>query len=135
MRLSRRVEALGSISDAELSKQLRRHHLLVMPSSYEGFGIAYLEAMGFGLPVIGTQHGGAREIISSGENGYLIAPEDSDSLTTHIRALHQDRHRLLAMSLAARLRYQAHPTWEQSGERIRSFITGLTHLKGRDQAS
>ncbi|MGD2158677.1 MAG: glycosyltransferase family 4 protein [Anaerolineales bacterium] len=132
MGLGGRVEALGSISDGELSNQLQQHQLLVMPSSYEGFGIAYLEAMGFGLPVIGTQRGGASEIITSGENGYLIAPQDSEALTAHLQELHQDPQRLLTMSLAARQRYQAHPTWKQSGERIRSFLKGLAQSKKKD---
>ena len=44
---------------------------MVVPSSYEGYGIVYREGMAFGLPAIGTTSGGASEIITDGENGYL----------------------------------------------------------------
>jgi glycosyltransferase involved in cell wall biosynthesis len=93
-----------------------------VPSSYEGFGIAYLEGMAFGLPAIATTAGAAGEIVTHGKDGYLISPGDSHALAEHLLQLAMDRQLLLAMSLAARERFLAHPTWEQSGETIREFL-------------
>ena len=120
--LSDRVKFLGALADTELARRLEKAHLLAVPSSYEGFGIAYLEGMGFGLPAIGTTAGSAGEMITHGVDGYLIEPEDAQALAGHLNELWQDRRKLTQMSLAARRRYSAHPTWEQSGAQMRAFL-------------
>jgi glycosyltransferase involved in cell wall biosynthesis len=53
-----RVRLLGACPNAEVSTHLMQHQVLAVPSLYEAFGIAYLEAMGFGLPVIASSSGG-----------------------------------------------------------------------------
>lgn len=53
-RMGNRVAILGALSDSELTGQLKSAHVLAVPSSYEGFGIVYLESRGFGLPAIGS---------------------------------------------------------------------------------
>ena len=50
-----RVRLLGACPNAEVATHLMHHQVLAVPSLYEAFGIAYLEAMGFGLPVIAFQ--------------------------------------------------------------------------------
>ncbi len=112
----------GSLSDADLAAEFARSQVLVVPSSYEGFGIVYLEGMGFGLPAIATTAGAAGELITHGENGYLVPPGDATALADCIRLLLQDRERLAAMSLAARQRFACQPGWQASGEKIREFL-------------
>ena len=63
---------------------MTQHQVLAVPSLYEAFGIAYLEAMGFGLPVIASSAGGAHELITQGEHGFLVAPGDAATLAQHI---------------------------------------------------
>jgi glycosyltransferase involved in cell wall biosynthesis len=120
--LSEQVTLAGSLSDAELADRLAHSHLLVVPSSYEGFGIVYLEGMGFGLPAIASTAGAAAEIITPGETGFLIAPDNAVALAQHIHELSQNRALLVQMSLAARQRYEAQPTWAESAERIHQFL-------------
>ena len=72
-----------------------------MPSSYEGFGIVYLEGMQFGLPAIAGTAGAAKEIITHGHNGFLVPPGNPEALAHHIELLIRDRELLLKMSLAA----------------------------------
>jgi glycosyltransferase involved in cell wall biosynthesis len=116
------VDFLGSLPDSELSCHLSMSHLLVVPSSYEGFGIVYLEAMGFGLPVIGSTSGGAKEIITHGVDGYLVPPGDPQTLSAHINSLIENRIQLCAMSLAALDRFYRHPTWSDTGRLIYQFL-------------
>lgn len=123
--LAKHVHFCGALSDLELTNCLRASHLLVMPSSYEGYGIAYSEAMSFGLPAIGTTAGAAWEIITHGYNGFLITPGDVTALRGHLAELAQNRQRLVEMSVAARARYQSLPTWDESLERIRAFLAEL----------
>ena len=120
--LESRVSFCGPLDDQSLSARLRNSHLLVVPSSYEGFGIVYLEGMGFGLPPIAACGGGAAEIIRQGENGYLNEPGDWRTLAHQLEGLAVDRQLLARLSTAARRSFAAHPTWEQSGGRVRDFL-------------
>ncbi len=120
--LAASVSLRGPLAGAELAAEFARAHVLAVPSTYEGFGIVYLEGMGFGLPAIATTAGAAGEIITHGENGWLIPPGDAWALADGIRLLTQDRERLSAMSLAARQRSDRHPSWQASAEKIRGFV-------------
>ena len=120
--LNTRVTFHLSLNNEPLIEKLRNAHLLVVPSSYEGFGIVYLEGMCFGLPAIGTTAGAASEIITHGQDGFLIEPDDVESLANHISELAADRDLLLRLSLNAVNRYKSQPKWEQTAEKIREFI-------------
>lgn len=115
----------GAVPNNEVSGYLAAHDILVVPSRYEALGIAYLEAMGCGLPVIATAAGGAHEIVSHGEVGFLTSPGDADMLAQYLCQINEDRGRLLQMSLAAYKRIGAHPTWDESFSRIREFLQTL----------
>ncbi len=114
-----RVRWLGEQPDAQVIEALQKSHLLVVPSSHEGFGIAYLDAMGCGVVPIGTSSGGASAIIDHAENGFLISPGDVDSLSGQIELLANDRERLSRMALKAYRRYKQQPTWEE--------VTGIVY--------
>jgi glycosyltransferase involved in cell wall biosynthesis len=131
--LSAQVTFHGALDDDALEQLLRSSHLLAVPSSYEGFGIVYLEGMGFGLPAIATTSGAASEIITHGEDGFVIAPGDSRALADHIRCLSADRQWLTEISLAARRRYLAQPTWADSTHAIRQFLLAQTSSGGQEK--
>ncbi|CAG0936160.1 Phosphatidyl-myo-inositol mannosyltransferase [Thermoflexales bacterium] len=116
------VTLTGAISDAELAAILAHSQVLVVPSDYEGFGIVYLEGMGFGLPAIGTTSGAAKEIITDGLNGYLIPPNDPVVLAKCLATLVSDRDKLAHLSLAAHERFLAQPSWNDSLARIRQVL-------------
>ncbi len=120
--LDSKVRFLGSLPDAGLARLLRKSDILAMPFSYEGFGIVYLEGMAQGLPALACRSGGAGEIVVDGENGYLFEPENVTGLIGVLRRLIRDRGELARLSLAARRRFEAFPTWEQTAAKIRSFL-------------
>jgi glycosyltransferase involved in cell wall biosynthesis len=121
-----RVQLLGSLGMRELADCLRSHHVLAVPSTYEGYGIVYLEGMGFGLPAVATTAGAAGEIITHGVDGFLVPPGDAPALVQCLSRLAQDRPLRATMSLAARQRYLAQPTWEQTAGQIRAFLLAQT---------
>jgi glycosyltransferase involved in cell wall biosynthesis len=123
--LSPAIRFHGSLEDEELSGLLKAAHVMVVPSSYEGFGIVYLEGLGFGLPAIGSKRGSASEIITSCESGFLIDPEDSEGLSRILKNLQEDRLYLGKISLEAYQRYHRFPGWEQSMAGIHAFLQGL----------
>ncbi len=122
--LGERVTVYGRVPDATLTALMQKSHVMVVPSSYEGFGIVYLEGMGAGLPAIATTAGGAGEIVTDGVNGFLIAPDDETTLAQKLFWLHQNRHQLAAMGQAALARWRQHPSWTDSMARIRAFLSG-----------
>jgi glycosyltransferase involved in cell wall biosynthesis len=122
---SQQVRFLGGGTDAELVPLLTKAHALVLPSTYEGYGIAYLEGMGAGLPAVGTTAGAAHELITPGENGFLVAPGRPAELSEVLLELSINRARLVSMGLAARARYEAHPGWDDSMGLVRSYLSHL----------
>ena len=116
------VKFHGVLGDEPLIELLKHSDVLALPSFWEGFGIAYLEGMAFGLPAIGTTAGAIPQMIGNGENGYLIAPGDSAALAAVIQQLASDRALLRRMSINALSYFASSPTWEQSAEMVRQFL-------------
>ena len=120
------VTLAGQVADAELAAILAQSDVLVVPAEYEGFGIVYLEGMGFGLPAIGTTSGGAGEIIEDGVNGYLVPPNDPAAVAHCLMNLAADRAKLARLSLAAHERFLAQPGWNDSMARAREALLNWT---------
>jgi len=123
--LTDRVTLTGGLSDAALADHLRTSHVLAVPSRYEGFGIAYLEGMSFGLPAIATRAGGADDVVTEGETGFLVDPDDPAAVASALTTLATDRERLAEMGVAARRRYERHPDWAATTARVRDLLVTL----------
>lgn len=121
-----RVTLTGPLSSDDVAAVLRRSHALALPSTHEGFGIAALEGMGFGLPAVVTQAGGATDLVTHGETGFLVPPGGVGAVYAALSTLATDRTRLARMGRAARRRYDAHPPWPETVDRIRSFFARIT---------
>lgn len=75
--IEQRITLLGELDQETLTAWYLRATVGTLPSYYETFGLAALEQMCFGLPVIGTRAGGLSEIIQDGVNGLLVEPGDA----------------------------------------------------------
>jgi N-acetyl-alpha-D-glucosaminyl L-malate synthase BshA len=69
LKIDHRVEFLGKQDHVE--RLIPLHHVLLMPSEMEAFGLAALEAMACGVPPVGTRVGGTPELIRDGIDGFL----------------------------------------------------------------
>jgi glycosyltransferase involved in cell wall biosynthesis len=116
------VTLASVVSDEELAELFANSHVLVVPAEYSGFGTAFLEGMGFGLPAIGTTSGGAREIIDDEVNGYLVPPHDPTALAQHLKTLATDRGKLARMSLAAYEKFAAQHGWDEEMAQARQAL-------------
>jgi phosphatidyl-myo-inositol dimannoside synthase len=101
--VAERVRFLGGVSLQYLAEAYRMADLFVMPSTGEGFGIAFLEAMASGTPALGLNVGGAVDALADGELGAAVS---EDELVAEIaRLLDMPRPNPDALSRAVRARF------------------------------
>ena len=127
---SAKVNFIGALTDEELLRTYQKNDLLVVPSSYEGFGIVYLEAMQLGLAPVGTTGGAAGEIITDQVNGFLVPPDDPAALSTVLRRLISNPQDLRQIQKNASQRAREFPSWRQSAELSRDFLIEM--IKSRN---
>jgi phosphatidylinositol alpha-1,6-mannosyltransferase len=99
-----RVRFLGAVGAQWLAEAYRMADLFLMPSSGEGFGIAFLEAMASGTPALGLAVGGAPDALADGELGTLVAGEN-DLPAAIARLLATPKSDPVALSQAVRDRF------------------------------
>ncbi len=85
--LGRRARLAGELPSDAVTRAYRAADLFCLPSRQEGFGIAFLEAMAAGLPVVACRAGAAPEIVAHGETGLLCAPGSTPDLARSLRRL------------------------------------------------
>lgn len=87
--VDQRIEWIGFCRD--VFPEIRKAHICVAPSTArESFGLTIIEDMSQGRPVITTDHGAQPEIITSGEDGLLVPPDDPVALAEAIRRMVTD---------------------------------------------
>jgi glycosyltransferase involved in cell wall biosynthesis len=100
--ISRRVMFLGARQD--VPECLAALDLFVLPSLNEGMGLALVEAMAMGLPVVATRVGGIPDVVREGETGLLVPPGDEKALALAMLSLLRDPDRRRAYGEAAKRR-------------------------------
>jgi phosphatidylinositol alpha-1,6-mannosyltransferase len=90
MKLSDRVHFLQDLSDEQVAACYAHADVFALPSTGEGFGLVFLEAMAFGKPVVGAAAGGVTDIVRDGENGFLVSPNDPAQLSQALEKLLRD---------------------------------------------
>ncbi len=84
------IEVVGEIPAAEVSRRLGSAAVFCMPTLREPFGIAFVEALAHGLPVVGTAIGAVPDVVDDGETGFLVAPHDIEAIATALERLLAD---------------------------------------------
>lgn len=129
MKLNSQVNFVGAIDQSELPIYYNAADVCVMPSYYESFGLAALEAAACGTPVVASEVGGLPAIVQDGETGYLVPVKRADVMAEKLCHLLSDdlaRHR---MGTAARNHAET-LSWDQSAEKLYSRFRELTPLTG-----
>jgi glycosyltransferase involved in cell wall biosynthesis len=123
------VTVYDSVTDVERQAMYNTHHLFVLPSLVEGFGLVLAEALSEGLPILATTHTGAPDIIASGVEGFIVAPGSPDAIAETIEACLKDTSLLPAMSKAARVASDRW-TWAKFRHGVRASVSAyeLYHI-------
>lgn len=90
------VRIEGPVSSDKLAELYRSADLLLLPArttetTFEGFGLVYLEAASYGVPSIGPNDGGAVEAIAEGESGYRIDPADPQAIADGMHRILEEK--------------------------------------------
>ena len=114
-KLGPRTSLLGAVSASRLTELYPLSDLFVLPSRYEGFGMAYAEAIAYGLAVVGTTAGAIPEVVPE-TAGVLVPPGDAPALAAALRRLIESPRERARLAEGARLAAQHLPTWAESAK-------------------
>jgi glycosyltransferase involved in cell wall biosynthesis len=104
------------VPHGEVSSLMQQCDVFVFPSYFEGFGLVLLEAMACGLPVITTTATAGPDIVTEGENGWVIEPGDLDALVDRMSFCLERPHVVRDMGSQARATAERF-TWTAYGDR------------------
>lgn len=100
--IQKNVKLLGAVSDAQRNELLSTAAIQLMPSRFEGFGLAAAEAMAAGVPLIAADVGSLPEVVDAPRGGILIPPEDVGALAAAAEKLLDDPYGRSTLSITAR---------------------------------
>jgi phosphatidylinositol alpha-1,6-mannosyltransferase len=116
----------GFVPESVLAAHYARSRVYAMPSRGEGFGLVYVEAMRHALPVIGSIHDAASEVIVDGKTGYVVDQDDPNVLTEALTQLLREPALAAELGQAGQQRWAKHFCFgafrERFGERLNEFL-------------
>ena len=125
------VEWAPSLTTEEIAAALDASTLLVLPSRSEGMGRVVIEAAARGRAVVGSRVGGIPDVVTEGETGLLVPPDDPAALAEVLTRVLSDRS--LAERLGAEARTRVEP-WlvkpEEYARRVRSLVDDVMTARG-----
>lgn len=120
-----RVRFHGQLAGTGLWQLYRRAQVFALASDREAYSIACLDALGFGLPVITTRHGGSSEMIRDGIDGACLDPDNAPNWNRMLVDLARDRARLAVLGSQALRRHRGHGSWRDTAFKVRAFLQTL----------
>lgn len=116
-----RIHFFSEFSRRQLAACYGAAEVFALPSTGEGFGLVFLEAMAFGKPVIGTNVGGIPDVVKDGHEGLLVEP-NVPALSCALRKLLCDRAFGAELGVRAKERIEREFTFEKFQQRLREII-------------
>lgn len=119
--LEARILEPGVLNAQALAAHYDQASIFVLPSTYEGFGMAFTEAMSHGLPVIGTTGGAIPQTVPE-TAGLLVPPDDVDALRLALERLLGDPERRVRLGRAGRAHAESLPGWAEGTRRMAEWL-------------
>jgi glycosyltransferase involved in cell wall biosynthesis len=111
------VHFTGSVPHDDVFSYLKSTDIMALPSTEEAFGIAYIEAMACGCPVIGCEGEGPSEFVDHGETGYLVSPNDPEAIEKILVDLLENQTKVRRMGKNASEYVRNNLTWEENARK------------------
>lgn len=118
--LDQRVHLTGSVDAEALDERYAESDLFVLASRFEGFGMAYAEAMAHGLPVVGTEAGAVAEATLGAAR--LVPPDDPGALAAALRPLIADRDARARLAASCAEAGRRLPTWQDTARQVAAAV-------------
>jgi len=118
------VVLLGPLSQADFAVELRSADCLVLPSRNDSFGMAVVEALASGLPVVVSEMVGAKDLVVEGSTGWVVPADDAAALAGRMLACARNRGALSGMRQAC-CETAARATWPTYHERFAALVRSL----------
>lgn len=115
--LSERVEIAGEVAPEALAPAYREADIFVLPSYYEGYGMAFAEAMAYGLPIVACPTGAVCETVPA-EAALFVPPGAPNALAAAVRRLLGDKALRSDKAAAAWRHGRTLPTWHDTASKI-----------------
>jgi glycosyltransferase involved in cell wall biosynthesis len=119
--LSERIRFTGAIPPAALMRLYAEADMFVLASRFEGYGMAFAEAIAHGLPVVGTTAGAIPQTVPAGA-GVLVPPDDVTALSRALRGLIESLPERERLAAGARAAAAAFPSWQESAALFGSVL-------------
>ncbi len=122
--LNHRVQLLGALPPAQLAACYQTADVFVLASLYEGYGMAYVEAMAWGLPVVGTDGGAASQTLNTAA-AKVVAAGNDQALADALRELITNANLRATMQAAARRHADKLSSWSTVGQQFARAVTQM----------
>jgi glycosyltransferase involved in cell wall biosynthesis len=122
--LAGRVDVLGAVPEDSLAPLYAKADLFVLASRFEGYGMAYAEALAHGLPIVGTTAGAVPDTVPPSA-GILVEPNDVKALTRTLRLLIENPKERQWLADGARAAAKELPTWEAQAKLLAAAIESV----------
>jgi glycogen synthase len=120
-----RITMLGFVPHEQVPGILSSLDILALPSAYEEMGSVLVEAMAAALPVVASRVGGIPDVVSSGETGILVQPEDADALAAAFDSLVAEPQERQRLGAAAQRRVASY-AWPDLAQRLMKLYFATT---------
>jgi glycosyltransferase involved in cell wall biosynthesis len=124
--LEDKIEMRGYVSEEEKAELMSTCKFFAMPSLFESLGLAAIELMSYGRPIICTDVNGLPDTV--GDAGIIVPPKDSDSLARAMNSLLENDSERKSMGLKARTQAETYD-WKYHIEKLENILSGKDKLE------
>jgi glycosyltransferase involved in cell wall biosynthesis len=107
----------------KLCNILAESHFLVLPTTFDAFGIVFCEASAYAIPSITADVGGVGQAVKEGKNGFLLSPDATASdYAKKIKAVFSDKEKYYQLRRSSRNEFETRLNWDVWGERVNKIL-------------
>lgn len=114
-----------AVPQNELYKHFAQASVSALASIADGFALVVIQSMACGIPAIVTENVGSKDLISHGENGYVVPIRSPEAIAQHLRYLASNPEKLKDMSAKALKTISESCSWDLYGQRLTQFIKNI----------